>query len=73
MVALRENYGRDDDDCEKRVKQLYNQLELDKVYSMYEETAMMEINGLIDDVDEGDGLTKTVFTAFLDKIYGRSK
>ncbi|CAG9950215.1 unnamed protein product [Clonostachys rosea f. rosea IK726] len=73
MADLRENYGRNDDACEKRVKELYDYLGLDRVYSVYEEAAMKEINGLIDNVDEGDGLTKTVFTAFLDKIYGRSK
>ncbi|KAK8022714.1 terpenoid synthase [Apiospora rasikravindrae] len=57
-AVLKTNYGRvaecDTKVCERRVKDLYADMGLDRVY--YDE-----------------GLRKGVFTAFLEKIYGRKK
>ncbi|EWC43790.1 farnesyl pyrophosphate synthase [Drechslerella stenobrocha 248] len=70
---LDKNYGRKDDEAEARIKQVYIELELEKCYQEYEEQAVGKIRGLIDQVDESNGLKKEVLTSFLNKIYKRSK
>jgi farnesyl diphosphate synthase len=70
---LDENYGRKDAAKEAKVKALYNELKLAEIYQKYEEERVGEIKKLIDEVDETEGLKKSVFEAFLAKIYKRSK
>ena len=72
-AVLEENYGRKDQANEAKVKALYNELQLDKVYTEYEDEKVGEIRKMIDAVDESAGLKKTVFEEFLRKIYKRSK
>jgi len=72
-AVLEENYGRKDAAKEAKVKQLFNEMQLDKVYGEYEEQVVGEIRQLIDQVDESEGLKKAVFEEFLRKIYKRSK
>jgi len=71
--VLEENYGRKDKEKEARVKQLFNELQLDQVYAKYEEERVAEIRQKISAIDESDGLKKAVFEEFLRKIYKRSK
>ncbi|KAI1006603.1 Farnesyl pyrophosphate synthase [Podosphaera aphanis] len=71
--VLQENYGRKDQTKEKNVKKLYDELNLDQIYKDYEEKRVGEIRKLIAQVDESEGLRKTVFESFLSKIYKRSK
>jgi len=70
---LEENYGQKDDEKEAKVKQLYNELQLEKRYQDYEEKRVGELRKLIDNLDESKGLRKGVFEVFLAKIYKRSK
>nr|Q92235.1 RecName: Full=Farnesyl pyrophosphate synthase; Short=FPP synthase; Short=FPS; AltName: Full=(2E,6E)-farnesyl diphosphate synthase; AltName: Full=Dimethylallyltranstransferase; AltName: Full=Farnesyl diphosphate synthase; AltName: Full=Geranyltranstransferase [Fusarium fujikuroi]CAA65641.1 farnesyl pyrophosphate synthetase [Fusarium fujikuroi] len=70
---LEENYGRKDDEKEKVVKKLYDDLNLEQRYLDYEEKVVGQIRERIANIDENDGLKKTVFEAFLAKIYKRSK
>lgn len=70
---LEENYGRKDVEKEAVVKKLFDDLNLKQRYEEFEEKRAKEIRELIDRVDESEGLKKSVFTAFLDKIYKRSK
>lgn len=70
---LEENYGRKDKTKEAAVKKLYDELQLEQRYKEYEEKAVGEIRGLIEKIDESQGLRKGVFEAFLAKIYKRSK
>ncbi|KAK8076016.1 farnesyl pyrophosphate synthase [Apiospora phragmitis] len=76
-AVLKANYGRggggDAQGCERRVKDLYDELRLDGVYREYEERTVAELREKIAAVDESEGLRKGVFTAFLNKIYGRKK
>ncbi|KAK8091566.1 polyprenyl-synt-domain-containing protein [Apiospora hydei] len=76
-AALKANYGRagecDAQVCERRIKELYVELGLDGIYHEYEERTVAELREKIANVDEREGLQKGVFTAFLDKIYGRKK
>lgn len=71
--VLDENYGKKDKDCEKRVKEVYAELRLDKVYAQYEEEVVGRMNQMIASVDESEGLKRNVFEEFLRKIYKRSK
>jgi len=70
---LDENYGRKDDAKEAKVKELYVEMKLDKIYEEYEEQRVAEIRKLIGGVDESEGLKKEVFESFLAKIYKRRK
>jgi farnesyl diphosphate synthase len=73
--------------CEKRVKDIYAQVGLPKIYADYEEGINKQLNDAIAAIpEEGSltdekgnrleptqGLKQKVFTSFLSKIYGRSK
>jgi len=71
--VLEENYGRKDQQCEARVKKLFDELKLEQVYKEYEEARVQEIREKIAALDESEGLKKEVFDEFLRKIYKRSK
>ncbi|KAH2436399.1 hypothetical protein KXW35_002830 [Aspergillus fumigatus] len=66
-------YGRKDSELEAKVKALYKELDLEKVYKEYEEKTVGEIRSKIAAIDESQGLKKEVFEAFLGKIYKRTK
>ncbi|CRG87502.1 farnesyl-pyrophosphate synthetase [Talaromyces islandicus] len=70
---LDEAYGRKDAALEAKVKALYNDLNLEQHYKDFEEKRVTELRQKISAVDESEGLKKEVFSAFLDKIYKRSK
>jgi farnesyl diphosphate synthase len=71
--VLEDNYGQKDPKKEAVVKKLYDELKLEQIYKDYEEKRVGEIRKLIAEVDESEGLKKTVFESFLGKIYKRSK
>lgn len=66
-------YGRKDSHLEAKVKDIFNELALDKVYYEYEEKTVGELREKIAAVNESGGLKKAVFETFLGKIYKRSK
>lgn len=70
---LEENYGQKNQECEAKVKKLFDELQLDKVYQKYEEYRVKELKEKIAALDESEGLKKSVFEEFLRKIYKRSK
>lgn len=70
---LEENYGRKDSECEKKVKAVFDDLDLKRVYQKYEEERVGQLRKMIDKVDESEGLKKQVFEEFLRKIYKRSR
>ncbi|EPQ53384.1 farnesyl-diphosphate synthase [Gloeophyllum trabeum ATCC 11539] len=78
-ALLDENYGRKDSAKERKVKEIYEELDMRGRYAKYEEGAYKKIIGLIESVPEtptADGspvLKREVFKAFLDKIYKRTK
>jgi farnesyl diphosphate synthase len=71
--VLDENYGRKDSECEKKVKKVFDDLDLKGVWHKYEEDSVSRLRELIAKVDESEGLKKQVFEEFLRKIYKRSK
>lgn len=66
---LDENYGQKDDAKEAKVKQLYNELQLQRRYQEYEEKRVGELRKMMDGI-ENEGL-KGALEAFLSKIYKR--
>ena len=72
-ALLDENYGRKDAEKEAVVKKLYDDMDLKGRYEEFEEKRAAEIRDMIEKVDESEGLKKSVFSAFLDKIYKRTK
>lgn len=71
--VLEANYGRKSEHCEQVVKDLYDELGLDKVYRDFEEAKVADLRQKIDEVDETQGLKKEIFEEFLRKIYRRTK
>lgn len=70
---LDEAYGRKDSALEAKVKALYNDLKLQQHYLKFEEERVGHLRKQIGSVDESEGLKKEIFSAFLEKIYKRSK
>lgn len=70
---LEENYGQKDATAEKRVKELYIELNLEADYRQYEAKSVAMVRELISKVDESQGLKRSVLEGFLNKIAGRSR
>lgn len=72
-AVLDANYGKKDDESEQRVKDLFAELQIPAIYEEYEEAVVSKLRAQIEQVDESRGLKKDVLTAFLGKVYKRSK
>ncbi|KAG7661873.1 ERG20 [[Candida] subhashii] len=70
---LDENYGKKDDVSEQKCKDLFHEMGIEKIYHDYEESIVAKLRQQIDQIDESRGLKKDVLTAFLAKVYKRSK
>jgi farnesyl diphosphate synthase len=70
---LAENYGQKNSEKEAIIKKLFDEMGLEQRYNDYEEKRVGEIKKMITEVDESEGLKKSVFEAFLGKIYKRTK
>lgn len=70
---LEENYGQKDDAKEAVIKKLYDDMGLKKRFEDYEEKTAGELRAKINEIDESGGMKRSVFEAFLAKIYKRSK
>ena len=73
-AILDENYGRKDAEKEKKVKAVFAEVGVKKVYEEYEERVVKELKQKIAEIVEVEGgLKREVFESFLAKIYKRSK
>jgi farnesyl diphosphate synthase len=70
---LEENYGQKDDAKEAVIKKLYDDMKLKERFEKFEEDRANELKGLIDNIDESEGLNKQIFEVFMSKIYKRTK
>lgn len=70
---LDNSYGKKDDESEARCKQLFKDMGIEKIYHDYEESTVQKLRQHIGQIDESRGLKKDVLTAFLNKVYKRSK
>lgn len=71
--VLEKNYGRKDSECEKKIKELYKELDLESLYRKFEGDAVKNIRAKIAAVDESQGLKRDVLENFLKKVEGRSR
>lgn len=71
--VLDDNYGKQSKECETKVKAVFNELGIDKVYEAYEEEMYQKLTKKIEGVDESRGLKRDVLTVFLKKIHKRQK
>ncbi|KAJ6621529.1 isoprenoid synthase domain-containing protein [Mycena sp. CBHHK59/15] len=76
--VLDDNYGRKGADEERRVKMIFEAVDLWKRYAQYEEEIYSKLNGMIENIPEGGTeeqgvLRREVFTSFLEKIHKRTK
>lgn len=71
--VLDENYGIKDASKEKIVKDLFNELNIEKIYHEYEESIAKELKEKISKIDESRGFKAEVLTLFFNKVYKRSK
>ncbi|KAM7440820.1 hypothetical protein ABFA07_010058 [Porites harrisoni] len=71
MEILKNNYGVKSQEASARIKELYNELNLKKVYQYYEEESYKSILELIS--QKSGNLPKEVFLEFVKKIYKREK
>lgn len=69
-VLLQENYGKDDDAAVEAVKGIYRELKLEQVFLKYEQDSYDAIMAAIQKQSQ---LPHAIFTAFLQKIYKRTK
>lgn len=75
-AVLEENYGRKDPVKEARVKEVYEEVGLRRIYAKYEENAYQTLSAKIagiPETSEPGTLKREVFTSFLNKIYKRTK
>ncbi|KAJ3814925.1 farnesyl-diphosphate synthase [Lentinula lateritia] len=77
---LDKNYGvkPTEEEKEKRVKKVFEEIGLREKYAKYEEGVFQKLNEMIDNIDEGAQgqqgvLKKQIFISFLGKIYRRQK
>ncbi|XP_067052756.1 farnesyl pyrophosphate synthase-like isoform X1 [Acropora muricata] len=71
MQILKDNYGVKNSAASDKVKKLYNELELKKLYQEYEEESYQQILQLI--ARKSENLPKEMFLEFVKKIYKRDK
>lgn len=70
VALLKANYGQWNDSKVAKIKKLYKELELSKLYETYEESFYKSIQAKLNKVTD---MPKEVFEIFLNKIYKRSK
>lgn len=67
---LLENYGKDDENCIKVIKKLFNELRLEGRYQKFEEKIYNELLG---DIAKCQNVPVVIFEQLLGKIYKRNK
>ena len=71
VPPLQVNYGSHDPACVQRVKDLYGELNLEKLFRDYENNSYQRLVGMIE--TETETLPRSMFLEFLNKIFKRMK
>lgn len=69
-AVIEKNYGKNDPECVKAIKSLYNDLGLEALFKEYETSSY---NDMIAKIEGQSVLSKDVFMPLLQKIYKRTK
>ena len=68
LSIFQEYYGKDDSEAVAKVKDVYDELQLQKLYKTYEDEAYTEI---VKQINGLSSLNPDIFFSFLGKIYKR--
>lgn len=68
---LLENYGKEDAKCVQKVKEIYNKINLPKIYADYENETYKELLSIVGKFEYIDQVPIQVFDWILKKIYHR--
>ena len=69
--ALKDNYGQDNQDAIAKVKEIYEEMQLKKVYAKFEEDSYEDIVSQINRLPP-EVLNHDIFYSLLSKIYKRN-
>lgn len=70
--CCQDNYGRNNPECVSRIKQLYGDLDLKRVYHQHEEDSYRQLMVTIErKTRENPSLPPAMFQEFADRIYKR--
>ena len=73
LTHTQENYGRrSPSECAQRVKELYKELNIEKVYTDHEESSYQTLMKVIDEQAAAVSLPKGMFVEFANRIYKRN-
>lgn len=72
-AILDSNYGKKNAETEAKCKVIFNDLKIESHYQYYEGQVAKDLRAKIAKIDESRGFKGEVLTAFLDKVYKRSK
>ena len=75
---LYQNYGIDDEECITKVKEIYNELNIENLYKEHEEQLYNELMNLIDQICNenklnGTKLPKSIFKYQVNSLYKRNR
>ena len=70
-INLQECYGREDSEAVAKVKEVYDRLQIQKLFKAYEDEAYTDIVEKIKVLSEQSSLNPDIFFSFLSKIYKR--
>ena len=73
IKEIKENFGKKDADCVKRVKELYDEINLKDVFLEEEKTRYEEILTLLDGLKTKSDLNPEIFKQYMNRIYKRQK
>ena len=70
-----DNYGKKDAQSEAKVKEVFNakNIDVEGRFKKYEAESHERLMGMINSLEEKEGLKKQVFVEFLNKVYKRTK
>uniref|UniRef100_A0A1B0GPL9 Uncharacterized protein n=1 Tax=Phlebotomus papatasi TaxID=29031 RepID=A0A1B0GPL9_PHLPP len=67
--VLKECYGKNDPECIRQVKQLYEELSLPKLYATFEEDTYKNIRMLVEKTAESNGISAEVYLEIIRKLF----
>ena len=71
-LVLRQNYGKSGEENVKKVKNVFNELNLKEIYKIFEENQYKLINEKIDFLNVDDSKIKILLNLYVKKIFKRN-
>jgi farnesyl diphosphate synthase len=71
-LELKQNYGKTSEENVKKVKSIFNELNLKEAYKIFEENQYKLINEKIDNLNVDDSRIKLLLNLYVKKIFKRN-